>query len=66
MNIALIIISVFLLLENIALAIVFFIGKAKRKTTTNRNKRIRTEFNSAMINMRRLENLFREDKNEAN
>jgi len=62
------IISSFLLLENIVLALVFFNRRSKRKSTIKRNKRMRTEFNSAMVNMRRLENLLREtakeDKNE--
>ena len=68
METALMIISSFLLLENIVLALVFFNRRSKRKSTIKRNKRMRTEFNSAMVNMRRLENLLREtakeDKNE--
>ena len=70
MNVALIIVSSFLLLENIILAIMFLIRKVKHKATIKRNKQIRIEFNSALVNMRRLENLIketaREDGNEAN
>jgi hypothetical protein len=60
MQVALIIAVSLLILENLVLALILTTRKVKRRKTTDLGKKMRTEYNSAMVNLRRLENLIRE------
>jgi len=59
METVLIILGAVFVVENIVLLIVFFIRRPYRQKVIDRNKSMRTEFNSAMVNLRKLEHLLK-------
>ena len=61
---ALVIISSILFLENIALIALYLNRNSKKKKLKDKAKMMRTEFNSAMVNLRRLESLLKETARE--